>query len=70
MNAQSTTMEGCLNDVFEVKKPIVSRNLATHLTLKISTNQGFGTYALDHTVILFNTIPSYYCTEFKETIHE
>ena len=39
-------MERCLNDIFEVKKSILVKNLGVPLTLKMSTSQRLGTYAL------------------------
>ena len=39
MNAQSTIVERCLNDIFEVKKSILVENLGARLTLSQCTQE-------------------------------
>ena len=41
-NAQSTIVKRNLNNIFEIIKSISVKNPGAHLTLEISTNQGFG----------------------------
>ena len=45
MNAQSTTVWRQLYDNFKWKKSIFAKKPGKHFALKISTNQGFETYA-------------------------
>ena len=45
-NVQSPIVKKCLNDIFKLKNSIFVKNPGAHFTLKISTNQRFGTYAM------------------------
>ena len=44
VNAQTTIVKRCLNEISKLKKSTFSKNPGVRFTLKISANQRFGTY--------------------------